>query len=238
MRINFNSNNTSIRQGNNSSILSLNLKNEVAIDNLCLASISIPYSFYNVNKYNNTLYISIGVVDHFPITIEPGNYNAYQLIEYVNEAVKVHDADCIFSYDSIKNKFRYEFTGTGYFKIHFRLNSYVLFGSEYDEIIEMNPTTPVVYSKNIVQMNYTNNIIIRSNISNGNIIYNNNYTNYMAVIPINCSPNQLITYSNYSSDFWIDVHKNVSYIELELVNDWGEVVDLNQGNWCGEFAFS
>jgi hypothetical protein len=73
----------------------------------------IPYSFYNIDNNNNYLKI---ITDNETINlyITPGNYNVYNLMDYLN----LNLINFVITYNSITNK--YTFTNTLY---NFSINS-------------------------------------------------------------------------------------------------------------------
>ena len=54
--------------------------------NVSIQSANIPYSFFNKNLLNNYLKYSFNSDQVLrPLTIEPGNYNCYSLLDYLNK---------------------------------------------------------------------------------------------------------------------------------------------------------
>jgi hypothetical protein len=75
---------------------------------------TIPYSFYNINSSNNTLYLQEIVVDAYGaqtgvintyIYLSLGNYNAYQLATYLGTIFPSNRITV--AYDNIKNKYTF-----------------------------------------------------------------------------------------------------------------------------------
>jgi hypothetical protein len=233
MRIVFNSSDSKIVQAQKSS-LAINLTNEIPVNEIQILNIQIPYSFYNVNKYNNVINLKWLSGEEL-IIIQPGFYNAQQLIKQLETQIKSFIGGVTFSYNTQLNKFSFNCTDVSV-KMNFLKRSYILFGVTQELDFSINP---LIVASNCVQMNYFQNLFIRSNVSSGNIIYNGHYTNNLCVIPIfSTQPGQMIELKNYTSDFGFSVHRNIGFIELEIVDEYGSIVDLNGCDWSGELNIS
>ena len=78
--------------------------------NVSIQSANIPYSFFNINTSNNYLKYSFNNDQVLrTLTIEPGNYTCYSLLDYLNQ----NFYNKVVTYNSIKNK--YTFTGASDF---------------------------------------------------------------------------------------------------------------------------
>ena len=54
--------------------------------NVSIQSANIPYSFFNINLSNNYLKYNFNSDQVLrALTIEPGNYNCYSLLDYLNQ---------------------------------------------------------------------------------------------------------------------------------------------------------
>jgi len=235
MRIIFDTNDSKILENSyDKSKVILNLTSEIPVENINIISCNIPYSFYNVNKYNNIIFIEYLTLNE-TIEIPFGNYNAYELISTFETLIKTFVGDAKCSYNKILNKFVFISSSSTYIiKFHYG-QTYKLFGFNKSQEVTITPSEQEI-STNVVQMNYTNYIFVRSNITNSNIFYNNNYTNFLCAIPVNGTPGQIIRFKNDNSDFSYSIHKNISYIEFELLDEYLNPIDLNGGDWNMEIS--
>lgn len=194
---------------------------------LSIQSCSIPYSFCNCDYYNNTLEYSLNGENH-TLVIEQGNYTVLTLAK-----VLLDSTGLTFSYNSTKNK--YTITHPSYnFVLKKESTCYELIGFE-----ENND-----YSSNLKSLTSTisiNLFPIRSIlIESQNIICNNinayeaqqNNASILALIPVNTSPNSIITYSNNGyTKFLVDHFDNFTNLNIRLSDQDGDSLDLNGCHW-------
>jgi hypothetical protein len=82
--------------------------------NVSIQSANICYSFYNINASNNYLKYSFNSDQVLrTLTIQPGNYTCYSLLDYLNTNL----FNIVVSYNSTTNK--YIFTGVSYFGFYY-----------------------------------------------------------------------------------------------------------------------
>lgn len=181
----------------------------------------IPYSFYNIDNNNNYLQI---ITDNETINlyITPGNYNVYNLMDYLN----LNLVNFVITYNSITNK--YTFTNSLYnFNISSSSTSLSLLGFK----LNSNANTSInkfLILPNIVNLCSKQCICISSDFSSGSInnTLGNNFT-IISSIPVISSPNSLLTYTN-ESDFKFNLYTNLlNKIRLILKDQNGNNIDMN-----------
>ncbi len=192
---------------------------------LSVSQCSIPYSFYNINNNNNSIFlfnlISL-VTSNYIIPI--GNYNINQLLLILNNNLIGYS----FYYNSINNKITISCIND--FELLDNSTCLLLLG--FNKNTTYKSYLSNLISFNCVDLNPINIIYINSNILTYNI--NKNYINNQTVlcsIPIYSQPYSIIQYYNYNnfkSNLFIN---SISNIDLKLIDEYGEAIDLNGLNW-------
>ena len=194
-------------------------------------SASIPYTFYNIDTNNNYLEYFIDTT-LYNLTITPGNYNAYQLRDYLKNQL---GSNFNVTYDVITNKFTFT---------HASMN----FGLKTDnstalELIGFKKSLFVIESVDrILTSDYCVNLLskhclcVALNYTTGNINYSNKLTNNILVsIPIKGNPYSMITYENTNA-YKANLYKNsLTYIKIKIVDQNNNIVDLNGCHWTMTF---
>lgn len=183
----------------------------------------IPYSWYNINQYNNVLNYSISGVS-YSFTISQGNYSAIQLAKYLTTNL----TNFTVSYDRIKNKFVFT---------HSISDFIFLSTSTCFKLLGFNQTSnfsfgKILTSSNCISLIFTPCLCIYSNIDSDSINKSGSLQNkrlFMSV-PIDVPPNSMIVHS--APNLRLNSYTNVlSYIEFQLCSIDGQLLDLNNLNW-------
>jgi hypothetical protein len=195
----------------------------------------IPYSFYNINKNNNVIYIQEIVVDgngaqvdtiNSTLYIQYGNYNAYQLASHLSTLFV--DGRMTVTYNSIQNKFLFVNSTYNFKFLATYTTAIELLGLSTNDI---NNTSALLYytSTNLVNLATVRCICLATNLSTACINNNrDNESNILCSIPVDSQPYSVITFKNMSN-FKVNLHSNVlSNISIRLVDDCGNPVDLNR----------
>jgi hypothetical protein len=189
-------------------------------------NLSIPYSFYNINQNNNILYYQVlGVPSGIStLTIPYGNYTAYNLVKYIQENLQ---NGLTISYSNITHKVSFTHT-TNNFKL-------LVTGSSILEVLGFtnnmvyNSTSYSLVSPYVLNLNTNNCICIMTNIETPNITscaLNNRKV--LLSIPVNCNPNEYISWNNNGSLYRINTYSNIlDYLEIMIVNQHHQLLDLN-----------
>lgn len=238
MRIILNSCDDSVRldKGNSNRLL-FNPSIELEVDKINVTSVQIPNSFYNINKHNNKLFLqctAVGFNDY--ITITEGSYNVFTIADELQTMIRsiLSDTDIEITYNLKTMKFEF-YSLLKEFYLTFNFLSYKVFGFNKNELFHVSSTRRS--GRYVASMNYTNQLFIRSNITYNNIIYQSSNSNLLCSIPVNVQPGEMIHYSNHSTDLEQSIHRNVSYIEFEILDQYLKEIDLNGVDWCIEINF-
>jgi hypothetical protein len=192
---------------------------------LSVQSVSIPYSFYNVNSNTNLLSYTVnGATSN--LTITNGNYNITQLISFLTANM----TGFTITYNSITNKLI--FTHSTYnFTINSTSTCLSIIG--FNALSTYASTSLTLTSSNCINIQTVKRINIASNLITYNI-NKANINNYsiLCSIPINKPPFSVIEYSNvnhFRTNLFIN---NISNVKLRLLDENGTLLDLNGCHFC------
>lgn len=185
----------------------------------------IPYSFYNIDSNNNFLQYNVydAMQSSYNIYIETGNYNPYQLINFLQNNMP----GFTITYNSIKNKFT--FTHNIY-EFRFLNNStcFRLIGFEKN-VLSVNKT---VTSINSINLQSHHCICVQSNLLTGSINSANKYeSNIICSIPVDKPPFSMITYINHNNLKYNLFNNVISSMRLRLTDQNNNLIDLNGCNF-------
>lgn len=179
----------------------------------------IPYSFYIINEYNNTLNTSLGNV-----TMPYGNYNANSFMRMIEPLLHTNMS---ISFNTSNGKFT--FTHNQPFTIYDTSTSKILLGFN-STLNSINNKIEMVYSANFLG---TKNLYIKT----PNIIlenYNTSTKDYITLfcIPVNVPPFGIIMYDNVTgSKNYIKNTNSVNYLQLIITDDYNNEIDFNNTDW-------
>jgi hypothetical protein len=186
----------------------------------------IPFSFYNINTSNNRLDYTVNGQTVY-LSIDVGNYNAYQLASYLTNNM----ANFIVTYDSITNKFI------------FKNSLYDFILSQYSTCLNILGLSPITLYLTSILKTLTSNYCVNLQTTQCICIASNNWTtncinsmdvkskNILCSIPIISQPYSNIIYMN-TGDFKCNLYSNViSSIQLKLVDQNNNTIELNGCQW-------
>ena len=146
---------------------------------------NICHSFYNINASNNYLKYSFNNDQVLrTLTIEPGNYTSYSLLDYLNS----NFYNITVQYNSISNK--YIFTGVSDFTFYYQSFIFspcftILGFTMVDKLSNQKVLTSNICSN----LSTVRCIYVASNLSTDNFYKNNvNNKQILCSIPVNVSP--------------------------------------------------
>ena len=231
IQIHLNSNNSSYYVNGQISNCVWNLSNSLECPNQTTIYVSvkhanIPYSFYNIDDTNNRLDYTVNGQTVF-LSIDNGNYNAYQLASYFTNNMTHFTV----TYDSITNKFT------------FRNSLYDFVFAETSTCLSFLGFNPITLYLTSILKSLTSNYCANLQTKQCICIASNNWTtncinsmdvkskNILCSIPITTQPYSNIVYIN-NTDFKSNLYTNViSSIQLKLVDQNNNVIDLNGCDW-------
>lgn len=235
IQIHLNSKYATSNNNNNTSDCNFTLPNIEVSDgyyiHLSVQSCVIPYSFYNIDSTNNSLFYQEIVVDgngaqtgviNTSLYITSGNYNAIQLASYLSSNLPRTTV----TYSTITGK--YTFINSTYnFIIKSQYSKCLdLIGCSNNDLYNTSALKQLV-SYTPANLSPRQCICINSNLQTGNI--NNQLGSNRSIIcsiPITTSPFSLITYNNNGSKF--NLYTNfINNITLKLTDQSGVSLNLN-----------
>jgi len=235
--INLNSNNATLNNGSFLSDVFFNftgiLKDNPNIveTKLQIQNAQIPYSFYNINIYNNTLDIIHNSVPYNVILIR-GNYNANTLIsEITNELLNLGLTDLEITINSITGKLKFNSIGGAVFSIESTSTLLKVLG------FESNTTYNSIL--NVIDAPYPLNLLgtLKLRIASDTLQTNNldssvgGSFNILATLPIEAGNFGLILYDNISGIQSILDNKYLDGFDIKILDDDNNLINFNNVGW-------
>lgn len=190
----------------------------------------IPYSYFNINKNNNQLFIRLyntqGFTQNLSYSLSFGNHTIASLL---TELKFILGTAFTITYNSITNKLTF---------IHSTYEFVLLSNSTCLEIIgfaigyDITTINKTLESNTNVNLQSVQCICINSNIHTNSINTSNiNNAHALANIPINQTPFSMITYMN-SSNYRVNTYaNNLNQINIKLLDQSGNIINLNGLHW-------
>jgi len=194
---------------------------------LSVQSASIPYSFYNVDYFNNKLVYSVNGGVDILIEIPQGNYSATSLKNYLASVM----TGFTITYSNLNNTFTFTHSTSNF---QFKTSSTCMEILGFDENELYNSTSQVLTSINSINLFTIRNIYITSNNLSLNNINNStpNLCNILASIPLTSGANSVITYANMNNvKSAVNNVKNFTIFQVALTDQDGDILDLNGCHW-------
>ena len=194
---------------------------------LSVQSASIPFSFYNVDYFNNTLIYSVGGGSNIVVTIPQGNYNVTTLRTYLLTVMP----NFTITYTSMNNTFTFTHSSSDF---SFESNSTCMEILGFDEYETYSSSSRVLTSVNSINLFTIRNIYIQSN----NLIVKNinhatpNNCSILCSIPLTTGQNSILNYSNVNNvKSSVDNIRNFTMLNISLTDQDGDILDLNGCHW-------
>ena len=186
-------------------------------------SASIPYSFYNVDGFNDTLVDSIGAGSNIVIKIPQGNYNTTSLRTYLLSMM----TGFTITYSSLNNTFTFTHSTSDF---TFKSSSTCMEILGFEENVPHASTAKVMTSTCCINLFTIRNIYIQSSnliLSNINNATPNNSC-ILCSIPLTTGQFSIVNYFNTNNvQSRIDSLRNFSSLNISLTDQDGDILDLN-----------
>jgi len=179
----------------------------------------IPISFYNINSNNNTV-IDISGVDETSFNISGGNYTGLEIAtDLSNNAPHIS-----VSYDTAINKFSFKTSDTNTRKI--KANDMLGVSSD----LEIAPSDGFNVAQNQANFGGIRNIYVKiKNLGIHNLNSSGIYCDIITKIPIDKNYGGVINYIDQLRNFQIIDTRQISEIEVELVDRNGKPIGGDDG---------
>jgi hypothetical protein len=187
----------------------------------------IPYSFYIINEYNCNLNMN-----NIVLSVEFGNYNAYTLIDTINDLMTENNILGKLTLDSSNGK--YLLTATQNIIIRNTTNNiYSIIGLDNSTYNTVNDGTNYkIYFPYPVNTGGIHNIFIKTNFNTSNQKFGGyNTSQILTSIPVQVEPFGIIQYSNYENIETIIRNKDMDFLTIELLDDNLNSINFNGLNW-------
>lgn len=228
-----NSNNATLVNGNNKSHIifylpkMINHTKNLLYHTVKISHLEIPYSFYNMNEYNNLL-----VFNNQLIYVPVANYNAITLQDAINQLFLDNSINAVLSFDNQTGRFN--ITSPNSFSISNTSTIYKILGlqqgTNYTGIFDFVDSY-YLEAPYLANLAGTNNIFIRSNLITNNFNTFNNDVSVLKSVPVNVSPFSIIMYNNTENIETIIKNRDLNFLEIELIDDLGNLINFNNIDW-------
>jgi hypothetical protein len=189
----------------------------------------IPYSFYIINDTNNKL-----IINSITLNIPNGNYNAFTLLDQINTLMTDNNILATLSLNTCDGT--YILSSSSPISINTTISNCInsIIGLDVGTYIGIiNGTKYIINFVYPVNTGGIHNIFIKTNLLTNNLKcggYNNN-SHILKSIPVNVEPFGIIQYSNYENVETIIRNHDTDYLEIELLDDYGNYIDFNGLDW-------
>jgi hypothetical protein len=193
-----------------------------------VVSAQFPYSFYIINQFNNHIVID-GINYYFPY----GNYNVNSFLTVWTTTIP---GTWINSFNSITNKFTFS-----------RATTFTMSDGNSNSILPvLGFISNTSYTSTFISGSYaiTSSTVVnflgpmRLNIKTGSFNINNNYdtlekgrTTTLCSVPVNSPAGGMITYYNLTQYKSIFKNHEISTIQIDVQDDYGNPIIFNNKDW-------
>lgn len=190
---------------------------------ISVQSASIPYSFYNVDGFNDTLVYSLAGGSNQVITIPQGNYNTTTLRNYLISVMSGFNI----TYSSLNNTYTFTHSSSDF---SFKSSSTCMEILGFEENFQHDSTSKVLTSTCSINLFTIRNIYIQSSnlmLSNINNATPNNCS-ILCSIPLTSGQFSVVNYFNTNNvKSRIDSVRNFTSLQVSLTDQDGDILDLN-----------
>lgn len=205
-----------------------------------LQNASIPYSFYQINEFNNILryqqFTPANTTIENYVFIPYGNYTIDELVSTLNTIMEAYQI----TYDYITGRITFKSLVSQQFELIYEgSTSFELLGLDKDSLNHSDENYEVkgAYPANVL---YTNCLCIYTNMKTDS--FNKASTNnkrLLCSIPIDVEPFSMITYKNTNSIFKSNTYtNNINQIEIKICDMCGNLLNLNNNHWSMTLQFN
>lgn len=193
----------------------------------------IPYSFYNINVYNNILEFSVdGLPVIYTLTLTRGNYNANSLItELTNEFILLGITDITIIISPITGCLQFTKTTGSLSLLHSGSTIFKVLG--FDVNTDYNSTGGIINAPYPLNLLGTLKLRIASDTLQTNNIDSSvgGSFNILATLPIEAGNFGLILYDNISGIQSILDNKYLDGFDIKILDDDNNLINFNNVGW-------
>lgn len=200
---------------------------------VCIDNCQFPYSFYNINEYNNVLfYVFSGTT--YSIIIDPGNYNENTLAKQMTSQFLLNNHIFTISFSKITGKMTFLST------LNFSFIPSVIF-----PVLGFKLNTSYLSNIFILVSEFPMSIlgtrklkICSDRLSLNNLDSFSKSQNIIQFIPVNCVPFGMIFYNNTNDKHCTLRSTAIDEIDIKIYDDQNEFIDFHGVNWCITLAIT
>ena len=200
---------------------------------VCVHDAQIPFSFYNITAYNNTLNYTVSGISYIMI-INPGNYNEYTLAIQMMSQFLLNSITINITYSKISGKMT--FLGTSDFTflpssifsvLGFKLNT---------TYISSSFSLTGVYPMSILGTRKLK--ICSDKLSLSNMDSFSKSQSVISFIPVNCQPFGMILYSNPNDKQCTIKSTTIDEVDIKILDDFNRPINFNGVHWSISLAIT
>jgi hypothetical protein len=191
-----------------------------------LSHCEIPYSFYIINETNNKIKIN-----NIDIEIDLGNYNAYTLLDKINDLLADNGINATMTLNT--NNGKYILSSSSPIAIN-SSTIYKVLGlenSSYTGIFDITTSKYFINFPYPANTGGIRNIYIKTNLLTNNLNLQNNDAQMLKSVPVNVPPFGIIMYNNNENIETLVKNRETDYLEVELKDDDGNLINFNNQDW-------
>lgn len=225
-----------------------------------IENVMIPKTFYDIDSTNNTFQVleedGLGGYDTITITIPEGNYTITELLTQLEGDLDTNTLNTnayTLSYDDITNLISIEYSGATSTDVIIdtiangsTLNDLLGFGKDTTERQSINGTvltdTQLTLTSGnpqspsyVVDLDTKSYVLIELDLTSDNYYDKENQKHIGAMVPFSVDRNEKQYFSNHNGNFLkLNSKAPFSVFKIRLLDEFGNLVDLNGVNWSME----
>jgi hypothetical protein len=200
---------------------------------IALSQITIPNSIYSINDNNNTFILTsldLGATDGLNVSLSNGNYNNNSFITELTTQLDALSLGATFTASISSTQQKLSITSsTGDFTITADNQNYIYLG--LDKSNSKSSSSSVWISDNVIDLSGTRYIDFIIDIPLASNNNKNLNKNILSRIWKNADNFDTIFYKNNDFNFVKMLTTSFNGLRITLLDEWGNIVDLNGMNW-------
>ena len=200
------------------------------IMSISLQTFQMPYSFYNINAYNNKLVLEVTNYGMYTLTLDEKNYTASTLSTEITTQFAAVEGTIGTVIVCTYNSYTLKFTLTSTLEtIKLDSDSTIgtIMGINFSTDIDVSFALSITMS-NVMNLGGIPNVYIKTpNLSFNNESSNVNIRNYLSAVPVSQNWGEYILFRpNVPLTIKI-ANKSIEYLEIQLVDDDNQEIEIN-----------
>lgn len=233
--ISLNSQDAHTNNGYNFSDLIFNFKNilidseDIAYSTIGIVDAQIPVSFFLIDSDTDHLVIQVGIIV-YTIFLEKGNYNASNFITELSTKINTTGVIVQITINRVNGRLNFIFNNSVTLLHEGSRGLFRILGFDVnDDYTGTNITPP--FPLNLLGIQRIK--VCSSNLATvENHDSSNSNNNVIQVIPIDVPSYCLITYTNKLNNFGKMKSRNISQIDIQLLDEFGRFIQMNGIHFC------